>query len=161
MRTKLALLLACCRGADLLVLDEPTSGLDPVVAEEVLQLLVSHVAREEATVFLSSHQLAEVERIADRIGIIHHGRMALTGGLDDLRDAFRRIQIVFDQDVPPHTFRSPGVVRTRRHGRVVSVTANGHVADISAEARALGAVSVDVEAMPLKDMFLEIASAEE
>ena len=67
-RTKLALLLAFCRGADLLVLDEPTSGLDPVVAEEVLQLLVSHVAREETTVFLSSHQLAEVDQIADRIG---------------------------------------------------------------------------------------------
>ena len=48
-RTKLALLLAFCRGADLLVLDEPTSGLDPVVAEDVLQPIVSHVAREETT----------------------------------------------------------------------------------------------------------------
>jgi len=50
-RTKLALLLALSRGAELLVLDEPTSGLDPAVAEEVLQALVSHVAREEITVF--------------------------------------------------------------------------------------------------------------
>jgi ABC-2 type transport system ATP-binding protein len=160
-RTKLALLLACCRGADLLVLDEPTSGLDPAMAEEVLQILVGHVGREDATVFLSSHQLAEVDQIADRIGVIHRGRMVLTGVLDDLRDAFRRLQIVFEHDAPDIAFRSPGVVRTRRHGRVLSVTANGHVADLSAEARALGAVSIDVAAMPLKDMFLEIVAAED
>ena len=160
-RTKLALLLAFCRGADLLVLDEPTSGLDPVVAEEVLQLMVGHVAREEATVFLSSHQLAEVDQIADRIGVIHRGRMVLTGVLDDLRDSFRRLQIVFEHEAPSVTFRAPGVVRVRRHGRVLNVTANGQVADISAEARALGAVSVDVDAMPLKDMFLELVAAED
>ena len=57
MRTKLALLLALCRGAELLILDEPTSGLDPAAAEEVLQLLVG----EERTVFFSSHQIAALE----------------------------------------------------------------------------------------------------
>src|SRR5205809_7817283 len=66
-RTKLALLLALCRGAALLILDEPTSGLDPAMTEEVLQALVSHVAREEMTVFFSSHQIAEVDQIAARV----------------------------------------------------------------------------------------------
>ncbi len=160
-RTKLALLLAFCRGADLLVLDEPTSGLDPVVADEVLQLLVGHVAREEATVLMSSHQLAEVDQIADRIGIIHRGRMVLAGELDDLRGAFRRLQIVFDHEAPAVAFQSPGVVRVRRHGRVLSVVANGHVAELSAEARGFGAASVDVDVMPLKEMFLEIVAAED
>src|SRR5215212_8555378 len=63
MRTKLALLLALCRGAELLMLDEPTSGLDPTITEQVLQALVSHVASEEMTVFFSSHQIAEVDQI--------------------------------------------------------------------------------------------------
>jgi ABC-2 type transport system ATP-binding protein len=72
-RTKLALLLALCRGAELLVLDEPTSGLDPAMTEEVLQILVTHVASEETTVFFSSHQIAEVEQIADRVAIIDRG----------------------------------------------------------------------------------------
>src|SRR5207237_1932170 len=74
MRTKLALLLALCRGAELLILDEPTSGLDPAVTEEVLQALVSHVASEETTVFFSSHQVAEVDQIADHLTIIDRGR---------------------------------------------------------------------------------------
>src|SRR5204862_356817 len=86
MRTKLALLLALCRSAELLVLDEPTSGLDPAVTEEVLQALVAHVAREEMTIFFSSHQIAEVDQIADRVAIVARGRTVVTGALDDLRE---------------------------------------------------------------------------
>src|SRR5256885_1124070 len=115
-KTKLALLLALSRGAELLVLDEPTSGLDPAVAEEVLQALVSHVAREEMTVFFSSHQIAEVDQIADRIAIVDRGRIVVAGALDDLRGQYRRIQFVFDAEAPEKTFRAPGVERVRRQG---------------------------------------------
>ena len=160
-RTKLALLLAFCRGAELLILDEPTSGLDPAVAEEVLQLLVSHVAREETTIFLSSHHLAEIDQIADRIGIVHRGRTVLSGVLDDLRQDFRRVQAVFDGDAPGAALTTPGVVRVRRKGRTLDVTAHGHVDDVVAEARALGAVAVDVSAVPLKEMFLELVATED
>ena len=76
-RTKLALLLAFCRGAELLILDEATSGLDPLAVEEVLQVLVRHVANEGATVFFSSHHIAEVEQVADHIAIIDRGRQQL------------------------------------------------------------------------------------
>ena len=160
-RTKLALLLAFCRGAELLVLDEPTSGLDPVVADEVLQQLVAHVAREETTIFFSSHQLAEIDQIADRIGIVHRGRMVTSGVLDDLRQDFRRVQAVFEHEAPSLAPGTPGLVRARRQGRVLSITANGNVDAIVAEARGLGAVAVDVTAMPLKDMFLEIVAEED
>jgi ABC-2 type transport system ATP-binding protein len=99
-RTKLALLLALCRGAELLILDEPTSGLDPAMAEEVLQALVAHVASEEMTVFFSSHQIAEVDQIADHVAIIDRGKTAVTGALDDLRERYQRVQLVFDGDAP-------------------------------------------------------------
>src|SRR4029077_11947528 len=81
-RTKLALLLALCRGAELLILDEPTSGLDPAMTGEGRQALVRHVAGEEMTVFCSSHQIAEVDQIADRIAIIDRGRVVVAGSLD-------------------------------------------------------------------------------
>jgi ABC-2 type transport system ATP-binding protein len=160
-RTKLALLLAFCRGAELLVLDEPTSGLDPVVADEVLQQLVGHVAREETTIFFSSHQLAEIDQIADRIGVVHRGRMVMAGVLDDLRQDFRRVQAVFEHDAPALSAGTPGLVRARRQGRVLSITANGNVDAIVAAVRGMGAVAVDVTAMPLKDMFLEIVAGED
>jgi ABC-2 type transport system ATP-binding protein len=161
MRTKLALLLALCRGADLLILDEPTSGLDPAITEEVLQALVSHVANEELTVFFSSHQIAEVDQIADRIAIIDRGRMVVSGALDDLRESFRRVQLVFAGDAPQTSFRSPGVVRVQRKGRTLSVLSSAGSERIVDEARALNPVSVDVVPVTLKEIFLETAVVED
>jgi ABC-2 type transport system ATP-binding protein len=159
MRTKLALLLALCRGADLLLLDEPMSGLDPAVSEEVLQALVRHVADEGATVFFSSHQLADIDQIADHVAVIDRGRTVVAGPLDDIRAGYRRIQIVFDRDPSTATFRSPGVIRTRRDGRVLTVFASGGAEAIAAEARALNAASVDITPLTLKEIFLETVNA--
>jgi ABC-2 type transport system ATP-binding protein len=160
-RTKLALLLALCRGAELLILDEPTSGLDPAVTEEVLQTLVSHVASEALTVFFSSHQIAEVEQVADRVAIVHQGRTVLIGALDDLRENYRRIQLVFDGDAPEAQFHAPGVYNVRRKGRVLSVLSSGGSEPILHEARALNAVSVDVLPVTLKEIFLETVTRED
>ena len=161
MRTKLALLLALCRGAELLILDEPTSGLDPAMTEEVLQALVSHVASEEMTVFFSSHQIAEVDQIADRVAIIDRGRAVVTGALDDLRESFRRIQFVFDGDAPEPAFRAPGIERVRRKGRVLTVLSSAGAEGIVDEARALNPVSVDVVPVTLKEIFLETVAMED
>src|ERR1700704_2983122 len=161
MRTKLALLLALCRGAELLILDEPTSGLDPAMTEEVLQALVAHVASEEMTVFFSSHQIAEVDQIADRVAIVDRGRAVVTGALDDLREQFRRIQLVFDGDAPEPAFRAPGVERVWRTGRVLTVLSSQGADRIIDEARALNPVSVDVVPVTLKEIFLEIVTPEE
>ena len=155
MRTKLALLLALCRGAELLVLDEPTSGLDPAMIEEVLQALVSHVASEGVTVFFSSHQIAEVDQIADRVAIIDRGRAVLTGALDDLRENYRRIQLVFDGAAPAPTFHAPGIVRVTPQGRVLTVISSAGADRILDEARRLSPVSVDVVPVTLKEIFLE------
>lgn len=160
-RTKLALLLALCRGAELLILDEPTSGLDPAMTEEVLQALVSHVASEELTVFFSSHQIPEVDQIADRVAIIHAGRLVLTGALDDLRENFRRIQLVFDGDAPVALFRSPGVERMDRKGRELTVLSSAGAEGVVAEARALNPISVEVVPVTLKEIFLETVSKED
>jgi ABC-2 type transport system ATP-binding protein len=154
-RTKLALLLALCRGAELLVLDEPTSGLDPAMTEEVLQALVAHAGDGDMTVFFSSHQIAEVDQIADRVAIIDRGRVVVSGALDDLRERYRRIQFVFDGDAPAPAFQSAGIVRVHRKGRVLTVLSSAGADAIVAETRPLSPVSVDVTPVTLKDIFLE------
>ena len=103
-----------------MIFDEPTSGLDPAVTEEVLQALVAHVARQEMTVFLSSHQLADVEQIADHIAIIDRGRALVQGALDDIRASYRRIQLVFDGDAPELGFACA------RHRRDEATGARAH-----------------------------------
>src|SRR5712692_4229584 len=161
MRTKLALLLALCRGAEVLIVDEPTSGLDPAMAEEALQAVVGQVADENMTVFFSSHQIAEVEQIADGVAIIDRGRIVMSGALDEIRENFRRIQLVFEGDAPQMTFRAPGVARVQRKGRVITLLASGGTDSILDEARALHPASVDVVPVTFKEIFLETVSAED
>jgi len=161
MRTKLALLLALCRGAELLILDEPTSGLDPAMADDVLQALVSHVANEELTIFFSSHQIAEVEQIADRVAIIDRGRTVVAGAVDDLREQYCRVQVVFESEAPKITLRAAGVERIKRKGRVITLLASKGADAIIDEVSALKPLSVDVVPVTLKEIFLESVAAEE
>ena len=94
MRTKLALLLAFARRPELLILDEPTEGLDPVRVEQFLQMVVASAA-DGITVFFSSHQISEVERIADHVWILDNGCLKVDSSLDSLRESFRRIDLIF------------------------------------------------------------------
>src|SRR5262249_15019070 len=160
-RTRPPPLLGLCRGADLLILDEPTSGLDPAATEDVLQMIVAHVAAEETTVFFSSHQITEVDQIADRVVIIDGGRAVVSGALDEVRERFRRVQLVFDRDAPETVFRSPGVARVVRRGRVLTVLSSAGVEAVVAEARQLNPVSVDVAPVTLKEIFLESVRVED
>lgn len=87
-RQKVALVTALSSDAELVILDEPTSGLDPLM-ETVFQDCITEVAKEGRTVLLSSHILAEVEKLCDRVTIIRHGQVVQTGTLDDLRTTTR------------------------------------------------------------------------
>jgi ABC-2 type transport system ATP-binding protein len=154
MRTKLALLLALSRQPALLILDEPSEGLDPVAIEELLQTLVG-AASEGTTIFFSSHQLAEVERIADRVCIVDHGMLVEEFALDELREDYRRITFGFANDPPLDELRMPGIRRSRRVGRQLSVIVSGNAAAVAARAGGMDAVSVDVAPISLREVFLE------
>ena len=160
-RTKMALLLALCRGAELLILDEPTSGLDPAMAEDVLQALVRHVASEASTVFFSSHQLSEVEQVADHVAIIDRGQTVVSGALDDLRAKYQRIQLVFEGDAPEFRIHAPGTHRLQRRGRVITILSSNGGAAVLDELRGYRPTSIDVTPVTLKDIFLESVRTED
>ena len=160
-RTKLALLLALCRGAELLLLDEPTSGLDPAMAEEVMQLLVGHVGGEGSTVFFSSHQLTEVEQIADHVAIIDRGQTVVSGALDDLRARYQRIQLVFEGDAPDLRVHAPGTHRVTRRGRVLTILTSSHGDAVMTEVNGYRPASIDVTPVSLKDIFIESVRTED
>ena len=154
MRTKLALLLALARRPSLLILDEPTEGLDPVSIEQLLETLAG-LPGEGATVFFSSHQISEVERIADRVCIIDRGRLATDLSLDEIRQDHRRITLGFARQPPEHGFEMPGVRLIETSGRQMVLLASHGAEAIIECARNLGAVAVDVAPLSLRELFLE------
>ena len=114
-RQKVALVAAFATRAPLLVLDEPTSGLDPLMEREFRACIAEAAARGQ-TVFLSSHQLAEVEAVCSRVGILRSGRLVEVAGLADLR-RLHRAEVVVDLAAPAPGLQRlaelPGVVDLR------------------------------------------------
>ena len=155
MRSKLMLLLAISHQAELLVLDEPTDGLDPAATEDVLRELVAIAAASGTTIFFSSHQLVEVERIADHIGIIHRGKLVATGSLDDMKAQYQRLNVVLADSVSPPAHWPEGVESVRQEGRVLSILASHNVDAIVEQARAIPGSTVERFPVTLTEIFLE------
>src|ERR671913_1660429 len=109
-KQKIGLIQAMFHRPPLLILDEPTGGLDPLVQEEFLEI-VSEVRAEGRTVFFSSHNLAEVERVCDRVGIVRAGQLVTVEPTRELvNKAFRHVSLTFDRPVDPEPFAAlPGV----------------------------------------------------
>lgn len=157
-RTKLALLLGFARGCELLILDEPTEGLDPVAIEDVLQIVVS-LAAQGTTVFFSSHQIAEVEQVADHVLMIDRGQLVLNASMYDVQEEYRQIQAVFTDPVEERDLRLPGVERVKIEGRIASFVASRNVDAIVEHIRMLRAGSIDVLPVSLKEIFLDKVKA--
>lgn len=154
MRTKLALLLALSRRPSLLILDEPGDGLDPCGVEQLLESLVAQ-SSEGTSVFFSSHQIADVERIADNVCILDKGRLIMDASMDDLRQSYRQVTLVFPDLPVEREFQLAGVERIRTSGYQMSVFASGNAEAIVARARDFHATSIDVAPVVLRDIYLQ------
>ncbi len=154
MRTKLALLLALSRRPALLILDEPGDGLDPCGVEELLESLVAQ-SSEGTSIFFSSHQIAEVERIADNICILDKGKLIMDSSMDDLRQSYRQITLVFPEAPAEREFQLAGVERIRTSGYQMAVYASGNADAVVERARHLHATSIDVAPVTLREIYLQ------
>ncbi len=127
-RQKVGLIQAFMNKPDVLIMDEPSSGLDPLVQRE-FQRMMREVASEGRTVFLSSHTLSEVQRVADRVGIIRHGKLIAVEGVADLRSkAIRTINLFFDEPVAGETFKGlPGVRDVNIENHHVTLSFDGQM----------------------------------
>lgn len=155
MRSKLMLLLAISHGAELLILDEPMDGLDPAAVEQLLRELVAIAAEQGTTIFFSSHQLADVEQIADHVAIIDGGRALVCGELDDLKSHYQRLSVVCSAEPPSDIGRLDGVESVRRNGRMLSILVSRNAEAVCAQLRQLPNVVVEGFPVTLKEVFLE------
>jgi ABC-2 type transport system ATP-binding protein len=156
-RRKVGVVQAVAHRPELLVLDEPTSGLDPLLQHELLTLVEERVA-DGATVFLSSHVLPEVERVADRIGILRRGQLVQVGAIGDVRTAARqRIDLHVRGTVGADAFTGvANVVEVEVHGSVVSLVVEGSIDAVIKRAATFDVERIVSHETDLEDAFLDL-----
>jgi ABC-2 type transport system ATP-binding protein len=154
-RQKLGLIQALFHEPELLVLDEPTGGLDPLMQEEFLAVVAEERERG-ATVFLSSHELDEVQRACDRVAIVRDGRLVAVEDVEDMRErAYRTVTVRFGSPVDAGEFaRLPGVAGVRADGATLRFQVIG---DVDPVVKAVGRHRVrdlEVTRPTLEELFL-------
>ena len=154
-RTKLSLLLALCPRPQVIVLDEPTTGLDPEARQILFNELLRMVADENRTVLISSHQLSDLERFADHIGILSEGRLLCEGPTSDLVARHRLVE--FSRTGPGTLPAMPGFyLRRENAGRSLAVVDLEMHPPPTLEARSL-LVHSQTE-LSLEELFLAMTS---
>jgi ABC-2 type transport system ATP-binding protein len=153
-RAQAALAFCLAPRPELLVLDDPTLGLDPVVRHDVLESIIETVHREARTVFFSSHNLADVERVADRIGIIEAGVLRADCGLAAFKERVRRVRCLFRDGKRPD-LGLPGVLRVHWLHDEARVTLASFEEKRLDELKALGADEVEVLDASLEELFID------
>ena len=121
MRAQLNLSLAMAIDPELLILDDPTLGLDTVARRQFLELAIDLLQRDGRTILFSSHILSDVERIADRIGILVAGKLAVDCPLDDLKKRVKKLRLIFPEQ-PPANLHLTEIVNQQSQGRELVIT---------------------------------------
>ena len=156
-RQKVGVVNAFMHEPELLVLDEPTSGLDPLMQQEFGELL-TEVRGEGRTVFLSSHYLPEVERVADRVGIVRQGRLIDVDSLAGFRSKVQsNLSIKFASPVDPARFAAiegVTVIDALDGGTLLRLSIAGSQSAVIRAAAALNPVTVTSEEADLDEVFL-------
>ncbi len=154
-KQKLGIVLAFMHRPEMLVLDEATSGLDPLLQQEFISL-VRETAADGRTVFLSSHDLDEVQRVVHRLAIIREGRIVVTDTVDGLRrHAPRTIELVFDRDVETAALTHlDGVQVTKADPRRLRLTITGPVATMLRAIAPLDPIDLLARPADLDELFL-------
>ena len=159
-RQKVALIAALASGVELLVLDEPTSGLDPLM-ESVFQETIVEAVGRGATVLLSSHILAEVEKLCDRVTIIRDGRSVRQGTLAELRAVTRTTVTVATDEPADDLARLAGVHALRHEDGHLRFEVDGDALDTVVRHLApLGVRSLVSHPPTLEDLFLRLYADE-
>ncbi len=158
-RMKAALLSSLAYRPELVVLDEPFSGLDPLVRDELTRALLETAGEGAWSVLLSSHDIEEVERLADWIGYIDRGSLLFAEPVAALLERFRRIEVVGPDGQAPALPDGVAALSVERAGRTLRFIDDCHTTS-DVERRITGAIpgaAVNSSPLPLRDIFVALA----
>jgi ABC-2 type transport system ATP-binding protein len=154
-RAQVSLALALAPNPELLIMDDPTLGLDAVIRRQFLEGMIELIMRQGRTILFSSHILADVERVADKIVVIDKGVIRADCSLEQFRAAVKKVKFIFSQ-MPPATVSIEGMLHWRRAENEIETILVGTDDDKIAEwAKSSGAEGYEILKLNLEDQFIE------
>lgn len=160
MQMKAALLSSIAYYPRLLILDEPFSGLDPVVRDEFIQGILALTEKDQWTILISSHDIDEVERLADHVMLLDRGQLKVWESLDTLQGRFRRINLVTSSPPPlPQSRPSDWLLFEHSGNRVQFMHAaySGDITESDIRNRFPAIESLTVEPLSMKEIYVTLA----
>ncbi|MFJ7747334.1 ABC transporter ATP-binding protein [Peribacillus sp. NPDC097295] len=154
MQRQVAFWLALSTMPEVLILDEPFDGLDPVMRKNVKQLLIQDVSEREMTILISSHNLREIEDLADHVGILHQGELIIQKDLDDLKADVHKVQIAFKNNIPYGIYRGIHILNKERRGSVIVCIVKGKESDIKEHFNQFQPEIFDMLPLTLEEIFI-------
>jgi len=154
MRAQLNLSLAMAIDPQLLILDDPTLGLDTVARRQFLELAIDLLQKDERTILFSSHILSDVERIAERIGILAGGKLVVDCSLEELKNRIKKLRLIF-ADEPPDDLHLTEIINQRKTEHEMTVTAANFNQQKMAILETFKPQSITEIPMSLEDIFIE------
>lgn len=154
-RRKLGLILALMNDPEILIMDEPTLGLDPLLQNEIYEIL-EEMRGKGTTIFMSSHNLPEVEKVCDRAGIIKEGKLVGIETIEELGEKrLRRIEVRFADKFNKSDFKSDGVENVEEIADGLLLTVRGDINPVIQKIAQHKLHDLEISHATLEDVFLE------
>lgn len=160
-RQKVGLVQAFMADQDLIILDEPTSGLDPLIQKKFYELLREE-KRKGKTIFMSSHILAEVEEVCDRVAIIKDGKLQVVEDINSLQNKMgKKLTVELKEKVNPEQFRMEGVNQIEKDGKKISMVITNNLDETIKKVSSYKIITMNLETFSLEQLFLRYYKGED
>ncbi len=153
MQKQAAFWLGISTRPDIMLLDEPVDGLDPVMRRKVWSVLLQDVAEREMAVFVSSHNLRELEDVCDHVGIMHEGKVVLERSLTELQNNIVKVQVAFEGELPTEV-NNLNILNRQQSGRIWILIIRGDREQILGEINKFSPLIVDALPLSLEEIFI-------
>ena len=154
IKMKLSIILSLAIRPQVIIIDEFLTGLDPIIKKNILNLLIREVAENKTTLFLSTHNLTDLERICDYLALIHHGRIIYHDSYDHMKRSIQKIQVVFKDSPPGDIVQWEGIKKFESLGRLHYIYFSGNADKISGLLKKHGALFIDTISMSLEELVV-------